>query len=123
MKMLLGVLVVVSLVAVYTPVSHAGGGPVVIDTPTVARDLSSYRSDVGDKAARGIKNILFGWTELPKQIVDVTQESNPIWGLLAGGFQGSLKAMARTVSGVSDVVTAPIAPEKKPFINPDIDVD
>ena len=123
MRFFVVILVMFSLVAGYSVVSHAGGAPAIQDTPTVAGDMTLYRSDVGDKAARGIKNILFGWTELPKQIVDVTQESNPIWGLLAGGFQGSLKAMARTFSGVSDVVTAPIAPEKGPFINPDIDVD
>jgi putative exosortase-associated protein (TIGR04073 family) len=110
-----------------TAISRAGGGPAYSgpkDSSMVLGDVSSYRSDVGDKAARGVKNILFGWTELPKRVVDITQETNnPFWGVFAGLFQGTLKAMARTASGVSDVVTAPIAPEKGYFIQPDINVE
>ena len=94
------------------------------DTATVSSDVSSYRLEVGEKAARGTKNILFGWTELPKRIVDITKESNnPIWGLFAGTFQGTLKAVARTFSGVVDVVTAPIDPGKPPLMQPDINVE
>lgn len=93
-------------------------------TASVKDSASSYELAVGDKAARGVKNILFGWTEIPKRVVDISQETNnPFWGLLAGTFQGTLKAMARTVSGVSDVVTAPIAADKDPFIQADIDLE
>ncbi|OGW75793.1 MAG: hypothetical protein A2Z72_05255 [Omnitrophica bacterium RBG_13_46_9] len=86
--------------------------------------VSTYRLEIGNKVERGSKNILFGWTELPKKIVDITKESkNPFWGLLAGTYQGTLKAMARTVSGISDVVTAPITPDKGPMIQDDINVE
>ncbi len=85
---------------------------------------SSYRMAIGEKAARGLNNVAFGWTEIPKRVVDLTKETNnPIWGVFAGTFQGALKAMARTVSGASDIVTAPISPEKEPFIQPDINVE
>lgn len=91
---------------------------------TTEQEISDYRMEVGSKAERGVKNALFGWTEIPKRIVDITQETkNPIWGLLAGGFQGTLKAMSRTASGVCDVVTAPINPEKGPLMQPDINVE
>ena len=90
---------------------------------TVINDVATYRLQVGDKAARGAKNVLFGWTELPKRIVDITKETNnPVWGVLAGTFQGTLKSVARTASGVSDVVTAPVMPEKDPLMQADIDV-
>ena len=93
------------------------------DSSTVGADTASYRLSVGEKAARGTKNVLFGWTEIPKRVVDITQETNnPIWGLVAGVFQGTLKAMARTFSGVVDVVTAPIAPNDAPLMQPDINV-
>ena len=83
-----------------------------------------YRLAIGNKVARGFKNVILGWTEIPKRMVDITNETNdPIWGVFAGTFQGTLKAMARTASGVSDVVTAPISPEKPPFISPDINVE
>jgi len=95
-----------------------------IDTATTESNVSSYRLEVGEKAARGTKNILFGWTELPKRVVDITKETNnPIWGLFAGTFQGTLKAVARTFSGAVDVLTAPIDPGKPPLMQPDINVE
>lgn len=106
-------------------VTSRGGEPVTAERPTSANaDKTAYRLSVGNKAARGTKNVLFGWTELPKSIVDTTQETNnPLLGITAGTFKGVLKAVARTVSGVADVVTAPIAPEKGSFIKADIAVD
>ena len=102
----------------------AGSFGAFADETTVSEDTSAYRLSVGDKAARGTKNILFGWTEMPKRVVDITKESNnPVWGLLAGTFQGTLKAVARTISGVVDVVTAPIDPDKAPLVQPDINVE
>jgi len=87
-------------------------------------DTTAYRLAIGEKAARGTKNILFGWTEIPKRVVDITKESNnPLWGAVAGGFQGIMKAMARTFSGVVDVVTAPINPEGAPLMQADIDLE
>lgn len=73
----------------------------------------------GLKAERGIKNILFGWTEIPKSIINVTRESkNPIWGLTGGALQGLGRAFPRTVSGVADVVSFPIADYEKTPIKP-----
>ena len=107
------------LIAGFSSLSFAGG-----DTATQSSDVAAYRLQVGNKFERGGKNILFGWTELPKRIVDITKESNnPIWGVLAGTFQGTLKAFARTASGVCDVATAPIKPADASFVNPDINVE
>ena len=108
--------------------SYAGGGPEAVETREVATKGAGsalpYRLQVGEKVARGTKNIVFGWTELPKRIVDLTTETNnPIWGFFAGTYQGVLKALTRTVSGVSDVVTAPIRPDRGPFVQADIDVE
>ena len=113
--------VVLALVFVvgYSTLLHAQS-----DVSSQKQDIAAYRVDVGNKAERGFENALLGWTEVPKRVVDITRESgNPIWGLLAGGFQGTLKAMARTASGVTDIVTAPVDPEKAPLMNPDIAVE
>jgi len=120
-KVFLSALVIL-LIAGFSAALHADEGVTTSGSSSVNTDVSMYRLAVGAKAARGIKNVLFGWTELPKRIVDITQETrNPFWGVFAGTFQGTLKAVARTASGASDVVTAPISPEKGPFIQPDID--
>lgn len=89
-------------------------------TPTV----QDKRKQIGLKAERGVGNALYGWTEIPKRVVDITKESNnPIWGLLAGVFQGTGKAFARTTSGVVDVLTCGVKSDEKPFIQPDMAVE
>ena len=81
------------------------------------------RKQIGQKAERGLENALFGWTEIPKRVVDITKESgNPFWGVLAGLYQGTLKAFAKTASGVVDVVTCGVKSDEKPFIQPDMNV-
>jgi len=117
MRVLFVIVLMLSFIVVSGAISFADQG-------TTQEDIASYRLQMGDKFARGAKNVMFGWTEAPKRIVDLTKETNnPIWGLLAGGFQGTLKAIARTISGVGDMVTAPISPEKPPFVQGDIDVE
>ena len=117
MKRVFGIILMLLIIAGPVTLLHA-------DESTLSDEQILYRQQVGDKAARGVNNVLFGWTELPKRVVDITKESNnPIWGLFAGTFQGILKAMARTASGVGDILTAPIAPDKPAFVNPDINVE
>ena len=118
MKKLFVTTLIFMLIAGPSSLLYAGEAAVTTD-----ETVSSYRLQVGEKAARGTKNVLFGWTEVPKRVVDLTKETNnPIWGVLAGTFQGTLKAVARTISGASDIVTAPISPDKAPLIQADIDV-
>ncbi|MEI6862792.1 MAG: exosortase system-associated protein, TIGR04073 family [Candidatus Omnitrophota bacterium] len=74
----------------------------------------------GMKAERGVKNILFGWTDIPKSIIQVTRDSkNPIWGLTAGTLKGVGKAFPRTVSGIADVVSFPMGDYDKMPVHPD----
>ena len=74
----------------------------------------------GMKAERGFKNLLFGWTDIPRSIIQVTRDSkNPFWGLTAGTFKGIGKAFPRTVSGVADIVSFPLADYSKTPVKPD----
>ncbi|MCK4852032.1 MAG: exosortase system-associated protein, TIGR04073 family [Candidatus Omnitrophica bacterium] len=82
--------------------------------------MSAYPAGPIQKLERGFNNTVFGWTEIPKRIVDKTKESNPIKGVLLGVFQGSCKAFARTVSGISEVLTFPIGRYDKPRVLPDM---
>ena len=85
--------------------------------------LQESRKQIGQKAERGLEKALFGWTEIPKRVVDITKESgNPFWGVLAGLFQGTLKAFAKTASGVVDIATCGVKSDEKPFIQPDMNV-
>lgn len=84
-------------------------------TSTVAKEKGP-----GIKAERGIKNILFGWVEIPKSIIQVTKDSkNPFWGITGGTLKGVGKAFPRTVSGISDVATAPFCSYDQAPVKPD----
>ena len=81
----------------------------------------TYPAGPIQKAERGFSNAAFGWTEIPKRIVDKTKETNnPIKGLLLGLYQGTCKAFARTTSGVADFATFPIGSYEKPAVMPDM---
>jgi len=87
------------------------------DTSTKPASVQDYRKQIGNKAERGVKNVLFGWTEIPKKVVDITKETkNPIWGAVAGVFQGTCNAFARTASGVVDVATCGIKNDPGPLM-------
>ena len=121
------ILVVVALIAILiTGVSYAenvktnitpGNKDMVANTSETTPSLAHKP---GMKAERGIKNILFGWTDIPKSIIQVTRDSkNPIWGITAGTLKGVGKAFPRTVSGVADVVSFPMGDYDKMPIHPD----
>jgi len=87
---------------------------------TTGATSAALQHKPGMKAERGVKNILFGWTEIPKSIIQVTKDSrNPFWGLTGGTLKGIGKAFPRTVSGVADVVSFPMGDYDKMPVKPD----
>ena len=97
---------------------------IAFSVTAIAADVPSKKAHPAgpiQKVERGVMNAAFGWTEIPKRIVDKTKETkNPIKGLLLGAFQGSCKAFARTVSGIGDILTFPIGGYDKPGVLPDM---
>ena len=121
------ILAAITLIAIFiTGVSYAGdvktnitpaNKNTVASTPVTTPSLAHKP---GMKAERGIKNILFGWTDIPKSIIQVTKDSkNPIWGLTAGTLKGIGKAFPRTVSGLADVISFPMGDYDKVPVHPD----
>jgi len=88
--------------------------------PATATQAGEYPMGPIQKLGRGMGNVAFGWTEIPKRIVDVSKASNPIKGLIYGTLQGTCKAFARTLSGAADIVTFPIGSYDTPAILPDM---
>lgn len=121
------VLAIIALIALFvTGVSYAqdvktnitpGNKDAIASTSPTTPSLAHKP---GMKAERGVKNILFGWTDIPKSIIQVTRDSkNPIWGITGGTLKGIGKAFPRTVSGVADVVSFPIGDYDKVPVRPD----
>ncbi|MGB2630156.1 MAG: exosortase system-associated protein, TIGR04073 family [Candidatus Omnitrophota bacterium] len=102
-------------IAADMPSIRGGRGSQMTKTP------SAHPAGPIQKAERGFMNTAFGWTEIPKRVVDKTKEyNNPFKGVLLGVWQGTCKAIARTASGAFDLATFPIGRYDKPRILPDM---
>ncbi|MBP7055956.1 MAG: hypothetical protein KBB52_03800 [Candidatus Omnitrophica bacterium] len=59
-----------------------------------------------EEFSRGAKDAILGWTEIPKSVVQVTNESkNPLTGLTRGALKGITRAFSKTVSGIAHAVS------------------
>jgi putative exosortase-associated protein (TIGR04073 family) len=110
------------LVLVLVAVFMLSGLAYAADAPAAPKAGATKTHPAGpiQKLERGFGNAAFGWSEIPKRIVDTTKSSNPIQGLLVGTWQGTCKAFARTASGIFDVATFPVAGYDKAKITPDM---
>lgn len=102
MRKILVVLLAIAMISVFSTVTFA----------------SEKGAAAQAKLARGAKNVALGWTEIPKNIVNTSKQSNVLAGVTVGTVKGLLQAVARTVSGVVDTVTFPIGPYDKPAVKP-----
>ena len=86
----------------------------------------SYGSKVGDKALNGFANMTTGILELPKNIINESNKTNIVWGILGGTIKGALHTAGRVLAGLTELITAPLP--TKPIVHPvyvwdDFDVD
>ena len=59
---------------------------------------------VTTKIDRGTKNLITAPVEIPRAIVEVTKESNVIFGVLFGPIKGVLNCFSKAASGTADIV-------------------
>jgi putative exosortase-associated protein (TIGR04073 family) len=72
----------------------------------------TYAARMGWKALDGYANINTAILEVPKSIIQTTNESNIVFGLVGGTAKGILNTLGRVATGVTDLVTFPIATKK-----------
>jgi putative exosortase-associated protein (TIGR04073 family) len=77
----------------------------------------SYGDKVAEKAWSGFVNMNSAPLEIPKNIINVTNESNVAFGFIGGTTKGILNTVGRFMSGLADVVTAPIITQ--PIVQPE----
>ena len=95
-----------------------------------------YFRQAGDKALNGFTNVVTGPLELPKSIINYTNhasynygnnfnggnysnndpDDNIIYGIFGGIISGSINATGRIMTGVTDLITAPLP--TKPIVQP-----
>jgi putative exosortase-associated protein (TIGR04073 family) len=105
------------LVTAYTPIIQAdmqqqgyGNMPYTPSAPQVyePQQQASYGEIVGNKALNGFANIGTAWLEVPKSIINATNQSNFFYGVFGGFLKGLVNTLGRTGVGIADVLTIPI---------------
>ena len=106
-----------SLLTAYAPLTQADHQP---------EQQRSYGSKIGNKALNGFANLTTSTLEIPKNIINATNQSNIFYGLTGGLFKGVLNTVGRMAVGITDLITFPLP--TKPIARPvyiwdDFDVD
>jgi putative exosortase-associated protein (TIGR04073 family) len=106
------------LAAAYTPIAQAemqqdGNVPVTQADQTQPR---SYGSKVSNKALNAFSNLTTSALEIPKNIINTTNNSNVFYGIVGGVFKGVVNMGGRIGAGIADLVTIPLA--TKPIAQP-----
>jgi len=86
----------------------------------------SYGSKVGNKALNAFANLTTGVLEIPKNMINTSNQSNVIFGAIGGLFKGLVHTAGRIGVGIVDLVTIPLPtqPIARPeYIWDDFDVD
>ncbi len=78
-----------------------------------------YIGQVGNKALNGFANMATAPLEIPKNIINISNEpdSNVFYGLFGGIIRGSFDTAGRILNGANDLVTAPLP--TKPVVQPE----
>ena len=70
-----------------------------------------------EKLKSGATNVATGWIEIPKSVVNTTNESHIFFGITGGLVKGIVNTVGRTLVGLNDVLTFPF--RTKPVVDPD----
>lgn len=92
----------------------------------LADEQQNYGTQVGDKALIGFTNMTTAILEIPKNIINTTNDSNIVLGSVGGLAKGIVHTVGRMMTGLADLVTAPLP--TKPIAQPeyiwdDFDID
>lgn len=112
-------LLLASLLLVFSPMSIAEEGQ------SYGSKEQSFGS-AGSKALNGFANITTSVLEIPKSIINESNQSNVIWGFFGGAIKGIIQTTGRIGVGLADLITFPLP--TKPIVHPayvwdDFDVD
>jgi putative exosortase-associated protein (TIGR04073 family) len=84
----------------------------------VASEAQTYPAKMGEKLGTGVANTVTGVMEVPKTITLATKKEGIAYGLTVGVVTGLSHMLGRTLCGVFDIATFPVA--TKTLVKPDL---
>ena len=90
----------------------------------VDEDVYRENTDINrmfHKLGRGLSNVLLGWVEIPKNIAEEWNQTEPFTSTIVGSVKGLGWAVARTLSGLYEVISFPfpVPREYQPIMYPE----
>ena len=76
-----------------------------------------------DKMGLGVINVATSWTDIPKEMMQVSDEENLFVGSTIGFGRGLIYSLGRGAAGVADVATCGIPPYNEPSVEPEYKVN
>lgn len=88
----------------------------LLASQTASANSQDCHSCFTSKASQGTANIVTGFIEIPKNIVNLSHDQNIFVGITWGILRGAIHAVSRTLVGGAELITSPFATEE--FISP-----
>jgi putative exosortase-associated protein (TIGR04073 family) len=84
----------------------------LLASQAVNADSPSCCSPFTSKVSQGSANIVTGFIEIPKNIINISHDQNIFVGITWGTLRGVIHAASRTVIGAVELISSPIATEE-----------
>lgn len=68
----------------------------------------TYMQGFSNKVSQGLANIAFGFVEIPKNVINISNQHNVFVGMTWGLLRGVGHTVGRTLVGTAELVTSPI---------------
>jgi putative exosortase-associated protein (TIGR04073 family) len=81
------------------------------DQPSRANMPVTYGQAISEKLGVGASNVLLSPLEVPKNIINTSNEANVALGITGGVLKGFMHMTFRILSGITDLVSFPIPSE------------
>ena len=106
-------IVLLAAVLTFVTPSALAAGEMGYDTyvPPTSQKPESYGETMGRKLGSGFSNIGLGFFEVPKNVINTTNEGGMALGVTLGAVKGLIHMCGRAMAGVIDVLTFPLPTE------------
>ena len=84
---------------------------------------TGYANTPASRGGDGMINVATCWTDIPREVVEVTKEDNAFMGATVGLGDGILTGISRGISGAYQVATFAIPPYDDPIMQPEYKVN